>query len=117
MIKHKLTLEQRISRLEKVLNSNRKSRKFESLTTRDCRAFKKMLRDMGAGAKIITDGNMYDVELDWEYFGIQHYYYVIPREDGIVVTDEDGDELGVFETLNEAAECIVAEDEQAAADL
>ena len=51
MIKRKLTLEQRISRLEKILNSNRKSRKFES--------FESALDEAGARAKANQIANQF----------------------------------------------------------
>ena len=84
MIRRKLTLEQRINRLEKLLSSNRRSRKFESnanfenFTAEEAREFARILK------------NRSDIAVE--------QCSVAPNTDTwfVVITDEDGDYVTNF---------------------
>lgn len=84
MIRRKLTLEQRINRLEKLLSSNRRSRKFESnanfenFTVEEAREFARILK------------NRSDIAVE--------QCSVTPNTDTwfVVITDEDGDYVTNF---------------------
>jgi hypothetical protein len=123
MIKNrKLTLEQRVARLENALKANRTShRKFEDRPVNDnllalAKELKARLRMKNVEP---TNVKCYDgeivVTLDWDYFGIVNFY-VFPTAKGFhVESDEDDNED--FETLDRVVKYIADRDYEAAMDL
>lgn len=125
----KLTLEQRIARLEKLLvKEGCRGRRCEGDLTDDnhydllaCKdELKARLRKEGMGPDVADveiddrDENVV-VTLDWDYFGTVHYY-VMPTAKGYNVEDDYGDKMQ-FGTLEGVADYIAEEDAQAMADL
>ena len=86
MIRRKLTLEQRINRLEKLLSSNRRSRKFEGARPGTMMVICKQIKNM------ICDALGHEDE--WEDDAVA----VFPDStgEGMKVTYDDGDEFGGF---------------------
>lgn len=121
MIKsHKLTLEQRVARLEKLLNNRVKSRKFEGNPVNDMliaqqRALKAMLKHRGVYEPEVTiDGAMLVVTLEWEYFGTGEFF-VLQTAKGYVVEFDGMREY--LPNLDRVADFISDRDAEAVADL
>lgn len=103
----KLTLEERINRLERALTSNRRSRRFENSS--DVAELKSILDDWNDGyaplhvkavaGKIYVD---YGPDDDDEYREFQ----LVPSVSGWMLTS-DGDEIGNPLTMQQAADMIV----------
>ena len=123
MIKNrKLTLEQRITRLENALKASRRgTRKFEGGPVNDdllalAKELKARLEMKGAEPENVKcyNGEIV-VTLDWDYFGIMNFF-VFPTAKGFHV-ESDQDDNEDFATLDRVAEFIADEDYQAAMDL
>lgn len=121
MIKNrKLTLEQRISRLEKLLNGRAKSHKFEGGPANDMliaqqRALKAMLKHRGVyDPEVTIDGTMLVVTLEWEYFGTGEFF-VMQTAKGYVVEFDGMREY--LPNLDRVADFISDRDSEAVADL
>lgn len=114
------TLEQRVARLEKLLNTRVKSRKFEGGPVNDMllaqqRALKAMLKHRGVyDPKVTNDGAMLVVTLEWEYFGTGEFF-VMQTAKGYVVEFEDMREY--LPNLDRVADFISDRDSEAVADL
>jgi hypothetical protein len=123
MIKNrKLTLEQRIARLENALKARRRcTRKFEDGPVNDdllalAKELKARLKMKGAEPENVKcyNGEIV-VTLDWDYFGFINFM-VFPTAKGFhVESDEDDNED--FATLDRVAEYIADRDYEAAMDL
>ena len=121
MIKNnKLTLEQRVTRLENILGSRTKSRKFEGGPVNDtliaqARALKAMLKHRGVYEPEVTiDGAMLVVTLEWEYFGTGEFF-VLQTAKGYMVEFDGMREY--LPNLDRVADYISDRDSEAAADL
>lgn len=117
MVRRKSTLEQRINRLEKLLSSNRRSRKFEDVNADMTTELTNLLdeNDCWPDNVAVTQRGDVEVTLDWDYFGIAKFY-VSQVGDGFVVKSNRSRPKR-FATLDECAEYIAAEDHNAADDL
>ena len=120
MIKNrKLTLEQRIARLEKLLKRDNCSanRKCESESVMMANKLKALLEREGIVDPVVTPTSDWHVtvELDWDYFGIAEFH-VAKEEDGYRVTDNDTEDV-LFRTLTEVASFIAEIEEETLGDL
>lgn len=115
----KLTLEQRIARLEKLLKSNVRSvnRKNESESAMMANQLKKLLEQEGVYEPVVTPTGNWQVmvELDWDYFGTGEFD-ITKEDDGYHVRDDNMKDV-LFQTLHEVAEFIAEIDEETLADL
>lgn len=115
----KLTLEQRIARLEKLLKSNVRSvnRKNESESAMMANQLKRLLEQEGVYEPVVTPTGYWQVmvELDWDYFGTGEFD-ITKEEDGYHVRDDNMKDV-LFQTLPEVAEFIAEIDEETLADL
>lgn len=121
MIKsHKLTLEQRVARLEKLLVNRAKSHKFEGNPVNDMliaqqRALKAMLKHRGVYEPEVTiDDENLVVTLEWEYFGTGEFI-VLKTAKGYAV--EFDDMVEYLPNLDRVADFISDRDAEAVADL
>lgn len=120
MIKNRrLTLEQRIARLEKLLKGNVRTanRKNESESAMMANKLKTLLEREGVYDPVVTSDDAWSVtvELDWDYFGIAEFH-VTKEDDGYRVTDNDAEDA-LFNTLQEVAKFIAEVDEETLGDL
>ena len=123
MIKsRKLTLEQRIARLEKLLKVERRTSKNESggpvkdNLLRDSKELKARLKMKGVyEPEVKVEGEDIVVTLDWDYFGIVNFY-VTPTARGYHVESDQAD-VEDFATLDRVADYIADRDYEAAMDL
>ena len=104
----KLTLEQRIARLEKLLKGNTRTanRKNESESAMMANKLKVLLEREGVYDPVVTPVSdcKVNVEIDWDYYGIAEFY-VAKEEDYYRVTDNDTENI-LFNTLQEVASYI-----------
>lgn len=115
----KLTLEQRITRLEKLLKSNIRTanRKNESESAMMANKLKTLLEREGIYDPVVTPVSDWqvNVELDWDYFGIAEFH-VTKEDGGYRVTDNDAEDT-LFNTLQEVAKFIAEVEEETLGDL
>lgn len=119
----KLTLEQRVTRLENALKANRTShRKFEDhgpvkdSLLNDADELRARLKMKGVyEPEVKVDGEDVVVTLDWDYFGIVNFY-VTSTARGYHVESDQAD-VEDFATLDRVAEYIADKDYEAAMDL
>ena len=115
----KPTLEQRIARLEKLLNCNnrRANRKNESESAMMANQLKRLLEQEGVYEPVVTPTGYWQVmvELDWDYFGTGEFD-ITKEEDGYHVRDDNMKDV-LFKTLPEVAAFIAEIDEETLADL
>lgn len=116
---NKLTIEQRVKRLENFLKNNTRTanRKNESESVMMANKLKMLLEREGVYDPVVTPTSDWQVtvELDWDYFGIAEFH-VTKEEDGYRVTDNDAEDV-LFSTLQEVAEFISEIEEETLADL
>ena len=109
----KLTLEQRIARLEKLLKGNTRTanRKNESESAMMANKLKMLLEREGVYDPVVTPVSdcKVNVEIDWDYYGIVEFY-VAKEEDYYRVTDNDTENI-LFNTLQEVASYIAEVEE------
>ena len=115
MIKNrKLTLEQRITRLENFIKCNNRSanRKNESESAMMANKLKMLLEREDVYDPVVTPVSDYqvNVELDWDYYGIAEFH-VTKEEDYYRVTDDDTKDV-LFNTLQEVASYIAEIEEE-----
>ena len=113
----KLTLEERISRLERALTSNRKSRKFENVSDDMATELTNLLDENDCWPDDVTvmPNGAVEVTLDWDYFGIAKFYVSVVGNDFVVKSNRGRSKR--FASLEECAMYIAAEDHEAADDL
>lgn len=115
----KLTLEQRVNRLEKLLKGNIRStnRKYENESAMMANKLKTLLEREGIIDPVVTPVSDWqvNVELDWDYFGIAEFH-VTKEDDGYRVTDNDAEDV-LFGTLQEVASYISEIDQETLGDL
>lgn len=115
---NKLTIEQRVKRLEKLLKNNSSAnRKYENESFMMANKLKMLLEREGVYDPVVTPTSDWQVtvELDWDYFGIAEFH-VTKEEDGYRVTDNDSENV-LFNTLQEVASYISEIDEETLGDL
>lgn len=116
---NKLTLEQRVKRLEKLLNCGNRSanRKNENESAMMASKLKMLLEREGVYEPVVTPVSDWqvNVELDWDYFGIAEFN-VTKEDDGYHVTDNYAEDV-LFSTLQEVALYIAEVDEETLGDL
>lgn len=103
----KLTLEERIDRLERALTPNRKSRKFEN--SGDVAELKSLLDDWNDGyAPLHVDAAAGKIYVDYGPDDDDEYreFQLVPGANGWVLTS-DGDKIGNPLTMEQAADMIV----------
>ena len=115
MIKNrKLTLEQRIARLERLLKGNvsTANRKNESESAMMANKLKMLLEREGVYDPVVTPVSdcKVNVELDWDYYGIAEFH-IAKEEDYYRVTDNDTENI-LFNTLQEVASYIAEIEEE-----
>lgn len=113
----KLTLEQRVARLEKFLKENNrtKQRKFEYGTygqpkdalLADAKELKALLKNKGIiDPEVNPDGDYLIVSLDWEYYG-PGAFLVLPTDKGYILHSDRYNKRKKFcKTLDEVADSI-----------
>ena len=124
MIKNrKLTLEQRIARLEKLLKAERCVGKNEGgpikdsllADSKELRARLKMKNVFEP--KVTIDGEYIVVTLDWDYFGLVDFRVLQTAKGYNVECDQDADGIKFCRTLDRVADYIADKDYEAAMDL
>ena len=124
MIKNrKLTLEQRIARLEKLLKAERCVGKNEGgpikdsllADSKELRARLKMKNVFEP--KVTIDGEYIVVTLDWDYFGLVDFRVLQTAKGYNVECDQDADGIKFCRTLDRVADYIADKKYEAAMDL
>ena len=124
MIKNcKLTLEQRIARLEKLLKAERCVGKNEGgpikdsllADSKELRARLKMKNVFEP--KVTIDGEYIVVTLDWDYFGLVDFRVLQTAKGYNVECDQDADGIKFCRTLDRVADYIADKNYEAAMDL
>ena len=124
MIKNcKLTLEQRIARLEKLLKAERCVGKNEGgpikdsllADSKELRARLKMKNVFEP--KVTIDGEYIVVTLDWDYFGVVDFRVLQTAKGYNVECDQDADGIKFCRTLDRVADYIADKNYEAAMDL
>lgn len=119
----KLTLEQRIARLEKLLKAERCVGKNEGgpikdsllADSKELRARLKMKNVFEP--KVTIDGEYIVVTLDWDYFGLVDFRVLQTAKGYNVECDQDADGIKFCRTLDRVADYIADKNYEAAMDL
>ena len=119
----KLTLEQRIAHLEKLLKAERRTSKNEGGPIKDSlladsKELKARLEMKNVfDPEVNVDGEYIVVTLDWDYFGMVDFRVLQTAKGYNVECDQDADGVKFCRTLDRVADYIADKDYEAAMEL